>query len=130
MICDVTVSSDLCGMEVSQDYPHDEVKNPGINHFPEGVFQRCRTEAVRERELDREKLRRAKRMKKQQTLRSRSSVASVAPMLEDDWDNGSIHSARSLPVIGSDPFDLAFGQALNPSSSQINYLFNEEVDDL
>ena len=34
--------SDLCGAEVLPDYPHDEVDNPGVNHFPDGVFQTCR----------------------------------------------------------------------------------------
>lgn len=30
----------LCGEEVLPDYPHDEKSNPGINHFPDGVFQK------------------------------------------------------------------------------------------
>jgi hypothetical protein len=118
----------LCGLEVTPDYPHDEVKNPGINHFPEGVFQRCRTQMIKDREVDREKLRRAKRMKKQQTLRSRSNVSQVAPALDDEWDNGSINSARSLPVMGSDPFDLAFGRALNARTPQ-SYPFDDLDDD-
>lgn len=104
------------------------MKNPGINHFPEGVFQRCRTQMIKERELDREKLRRAKRMKKQQTLRSRSNVTAVAPMLDDDWDNGSIDSARSLPLMGSDPFDVAFGRALQARTPQ-TYAFDGLEDD-
>lgn len=120
---------DLCGLEVTADYPHDEVKNPGINHFPEGVFQRCRTEMMKERDKDRERLRKAKRLKKQGTLRSRSNVASVAPMLDDDWDNNSIDSARSLPVMGSDPFDVAFGQALNARVVN-NYIFDDDDDDM
>eukprot|EP00602_Paraphysomonas_sp_CaronLab_P000436 CAMPEP_0185018228 /NCGR_PEP_ID=MMETSP1103-20130426/1020_1 /TAXON_ID=36769 /ORGANISM="Paraphysomonas bandaiensis, Strain Caron Lab Isolate" /LENGTH=1519 /DNA_ID=CAMNT_0027547967 /DNA_START=70 /DNA_END=4626 /DNA_ORIENTATION=- len=95
----------LCGLEVTPDYPHEEVKNPGINHFPEGVFQRCRTQMVRERALDRERLRKAKRMKKQQTLRSRSNVSAIVPV--DDWDIASVHSATSLPTsFGDDPFDV------------------------
>lgn len=53
----------LCGEEVTQDYPHDEVKNPGVNHFPDGVFQQCRKQAAREREADRERLKKLRRMR-------------------------------------------------------------------
>ena len=31
-----------CGVEVLPDYPHDELLNPGTNHFPDGVFNDCR----------------------------------------------------------------------------------------
>lgn len=51
----------LCGAEVLPDYPHEEVRNPGINHFPDGVFQTCRTVAQREREAERDRLRRLRR---------------------------------------------------------------------
>ena len=32
-------------MEVTPDYPHEEVNNPGVNHFPDGVFNDCRVVA-------------------------------------------------------------------------------------
>ena len=30
------------GVEVQPDYPHAEADNPGVPHFPDGVFQDCR----------------------------------------------------------------------------------------
>ena len=53
----------MCGEEVTPDYPHEEVRNPGINHFPDGVFQTCRKVAQREREAERERIKRLRRMK-------------------------------------------------------------------
>jgi hypothetical protein len=41
---------DCCGEEVLASHPHDEVRHPGVNHFPQGVFQKCRTVLRRERE--------------------------------------------------------------------------------
>jgi len=32
----------LCGTEVAPGYPHIEIDNPTVNHFPDGVFQECR----------------------------------------------------------------------------------------
>ncbi|GMI10766.1 hypothetical protein TrRE_jg3075 [Triparma retinervis] len=31
-----------CGLEVTPDYPHFELMNPGVNHFPDGVYNDCR----------------------------------------------------------------------------------------
>ena len=31
-----------CGLEVTPDYPHYEVMNPTVNHFPDGVYNDCR----------------------------------------------------------------------------------------
>jgi len=53
-----------CGEEVESEYPHDEVKRPGVNHFPDGVYQKCRTVMQRERDSERDRLKRLRRMKK------------------------------------------------------------------
>jgi hypothetical protein len=52
---------DCCGEEVAPDYPHNEIS--GVNHFPDGVFQRCRRIIMKEKEAERERLRKARRMK-------------------------------------------------------------------
>ena len=52
-----------CGEEVMPDYPHDEVKRPGVNHFPDGVYQKCRLIMQRERDSERDRLKRLRRMK-------------------------------------------------------------------
>ncbi len=31
-----------CGWEVTANGPHMELKNPHIDHFPDGVFEKCR----------------------------------------------------------------------------------------
>lgn len=54
---------DCCGEEVTSDYPHNEVQNKGVNHFPDGVFQRCRKIVQQEKEAERERLRKIRRMK-------------------------------------------------------------------
>jgi hypothetical protein len=90
-----------------------------MNHFPNGVFQNCRTILVREREIEREKIRKAKRMKKaQNALRSKSNVSMIVPVdysVEQEWDGGvTIRSTMSAPVLSSiDPFDVAWSQALS-----------------
>ena len=53
----------LCGTEVTQDYPHEEVNNSGVNHFPDGVFQNCRIVHIRERETERQEILRRRRNK-------------------------------------------------------------------
>jgi hypothetical protein len=94
-LCPVFVALDLCGLEVASEYPHDEISNPGMNHFPNGVFQNCRTILVREREIEREKIRKAKRMKKaQNALGSKSNVSLIVPVDSDlDWDGATIRSS-------------------------------------
>jgi hypothetical protein len=61
----------LCGEAVTQDYPHDEVRNPGVNHFPEGVFQKCRVVLAKEREEERERLRKLRRNRIRNAQRAR-----------------------------------------------------------
>jgi len=53
-----------CGEEVMGEYPHDEVKRPGVNHFPDGVYQKCRFIQQKERDSERDRLKRLRRMKK------------------------------------------------------------------
>ena len=61
----------LCGEAVTQDYPHDEVNHPGINHFPEGVFQKCRVILAKDREEEREQLRHMRRNRIRNAQRAR-----------------------------------------------------------
>jgi hypothetical protein len=46
---------------VTPDYPHEEVAARGVNHFPDGVFQRCRKIVQQEKDAERERLRKARR---------------------------------------------------------------------
>ena len=52
-----------CGEEVMGEYPHDEVARPGVNHFPDGVYQKCLTLVKKERDAERDRLKRLRRMK-------------------------------------------------------------------
>ena len=111
----------LCGMEVQGDYPHDEVKNPGVNHFPEGVFQRCRTIINKERDIEREFLRRARR-------RNARSLARVQPVVFEDGsfggiDGGTVDLAAETAVVTNDPFDVMWGDS--PVRDRINAEFSE-----
>jgi hypothetical protein len=54
----------MCGEEVTPDYPHEEVNNLGVNHFPNGVFQTCRIITHRDKEAERKKLLKLRRSKK------------------------------------------------------------------
>ena len=49
---------DLCGTEVTKDYPHEEMDNPGVNHFQDGVFQDCRVVKEEKRVLKKKKKKR------------------------------------------------------------------------
>lgn len=79
-------------MEVAPDYPHDEIRTPGVNHFPEGVFQKCRTILQRELEVDREKYRRTRRMKRSPARGHRIAVAD--DISETDADTVSTPGSR------------------------------------
>ena len=54
----------MCGEEVTPDYPHEEVNNLGVNHFPDGVFQTCRIITHRDKEAERRRLLKLRRSKK------------------------------------------------------------------
>lgn len=122
-------------MEVAAEYPHNEIKNEGINHFPDGVFQKCRTIIVKEREIEREKIRKSKRMKKEQNkLRSKSNISTIVPLNNDNLFNDSdsissstIRSTKSAPVLSTDPFDIAWSQTLHGRS--IYNVLNENEND-
>jgi hypothetical protein len=63
--------ADLCGTEVMAGYPHDEVGCEGLNHFPDGVFQKCRKVLQKEAEEERALLRRQARCKHRAHTQSR-----------------------------------------------------------
>ena len=72
----------LCGEEVSPDYPHEEVNNLGVNHFPDGVFQKCRHVINKEKAEETERLRKLKRKKNAYVAKAQG--ASITP---GDWSN-------------------------------------------
>ena len=72
----------LCGTEVTPDYPHEEVDNPGVNHFPDGVFQKCRIKKQKEKEIERERLRKLRRNRKPA---GPGSANKIIPSFADDW---------------------------------------------
>jgi hypothetical protein len=108
-------SPDLCGEEVKPDYPHDEVANPGVNHFPDGVFQKCRTVTAREKEAERQRLRKLRRVSQ---LNRNGNAApgvrrnTVAPT--GDWD---LPAASDQPS-GSRPGQRMVIEAIDEQWSQ------------
>lgn len=110
---------DLCGIEVAAEYPHDEINNSstGVNHFPDGVFQKCRTIIAREKAEERERLRKSKRLKKTPTKKLGYSSNFVMPT---EWDNDT----QSTPSIAhSNDVELVGGGQL----LQAQNILNEEV---
>ena len=101
-----TVFVDLCGIEVAAEYPHDEINNDsvGVNHFPDGVFQKCRTIINREKAEEREKLRKSKRLRKSPTKKVGYSSNFVMPT---EWDN----ETASTPGAHSNDVELVRGPA-------------------
>lgn len=90
---------DLCGEEVTPDYPHNEVRNPGVNHFPDGVFQNCRYVINKEKEAERERLRKQKRMKARQNGMSpagSSKKGSILPAEGLQWESPATSSLTAL----------------------------------
>jgi hypothetical protein len=84
----LVMNTDLCGEEVTADYPHDEVRNPGVNHFPDGVFQKCRYITMKEREAERDRLRKLRRMKQKNAAKRRAVGATVVPTVGgSDWES-------------------------------------------
>ena len=80
-----TFCTDLCGVEVTPDYPHEEVDNPGVNHFPDGVFQQCRVMKQKQKDAERDKLRRARRQRKPTRSQNVNNDKIVA-LYTDEWD--------------------------------------------
>lgn len=94
-------SIDLCGEEVAPDYPHNEINNPGVNHFPDGVFQKCRIITLREKEAERE------RLKKMRRARNNKKKTAISPA-----DGGDTDDELGLPINGGvlDRFDAQWDQ--------------------
>lgn len=103
---------------MTADYPHDEVQHPGVNHFPEGVFQNCRRIIQKEKERERELLRKQRR-RRGNTGNGRS--APVVPTAADDeflWDD----TLTDLPTPYNTPLTRSIGVgggAVTPSTPQI-----------
>jgi hypothetical protein len=118
-------------MEVTPDYPHDEVSNIGVNHFPDGVFQRCRTIINREKAAERERLRKSKRLRKSPKKIGSYSSSFVLP---SEWDGDSVstpgsgtpnHSIGSIRVEDippiADDYDGQWEQAMQASPVRTRY---------
>ncbi len=91
---------------MTPDYPHEEVRNPGVNHFPDGVFQNCRYVINKEKEAERERWRKQKRMKSsKQNLnpsQGSSKKSSILPAEGLVWENpqlADLSSPIASPVI-------------------------------
>jgi hypothetical protein len=110
---------DLCGTEVLGDYPHNEVGNLGVNHFPDGVFQRCRTIVAREKAAERERLRKSKRRKSSKRIGSYSTKF-VVP---GEWDEDTAPSTPAAEV------DLDLEQVDVPGSPPTAILGGGEEED-
>jgi len=102
----------LCGEEVTSDYPHEEVRSPGINHFPDGVFQKCRAIVQREREAERDRLKKMRRMKNKKTALDREMSfgfggTNGADSVTDEWE-----SEQDSVVGEGDVFDQQWGMVI------------------
>ena len=78
-----------CGEEVLGDYPHEEVNHPGVNHFPDGVYQKCRTSMQRDRDTERERLKRIKRMRNGGSSNKNRQQEFDAAMVADGKEGGN-----------------------------------------
>ena len=77
-----------CGTEVTSNHPHEEVDNPGVNHFPDGVYQTCRIIQQKAKDAEREKLKKSRRTLPRNTALSKNNHK-IAAMYTDnvDWDD-------------------------------------------
>ena len=103
--------TDLCGEEVLPDYPHNEVRNAGVNHFPEGVFQKCRVILQRERDVEREKLKKAKRL--------RGNKPKTGGVNLDAWDDDDGGGNVALSAPQPDRFDEQWNSAISASNAAV-----------
>lgn len=119
------VCIDLCGEEVLGDYPHDEVKNPGVNHFPDGVFQKCLKLMQKEKEAERERLKKIKRQRNNAKDRMKQRNDNVILPTTDPWETDGLGGdplspapivARAAPI---DNFDTQWDMALSQPSSSV-----------
>jgi hypothetical protein len=112
---------------VKPDYPHDEIRNPGVNHFPDGVFQKCRIVMKREKDAERERLKKMKRTKAQRQLPpTRAIPVTAASPQVDAWrKNSSGSNNAALSNEGNDnnmgSKQGSFGTA-NPLLKNISFM--------
>lgn len=97
-----------CGEEVLPDYPHDETRNPGVNHFPEGVFQKCRIMINKDKEEEREKLKKLRRMK------TRVNTSTLTRTLSGFLALSGIDTPISPEKHDEDMFNEAIANSLKP----------------
>ena len=78
------------------DYPHEEVSCPGLNHFPDGVFQSCRTVTRQAAEIEKELYRKTQRKQRKYRSRAAGGRGTVIPVAREDnefdGDNMSVVS--------------------------------------
>ena len=102
------------------DYPHDEVKNPGVNHFPDGVFQKCLKLIQREREAERERLKKIKRQRNNAKERMQQRNENVVLPTTDEWGGldelASPQPPQRAAVAVVDQFDAQWDMALSSAS--------------
>ena len=94
----------LCGFEVSGNYPHVEIDNPTVNHFPDGVFQKCRIAVKREKEAERDRMRKERRFTRKSTVVKTSDITTgrVVPDAPSViWDAGD----DAVPLLGASSGD-------------------------
>ena len=112
----------MCGEEVLPDYPHDEVKNPGVNHFPDGVFQKCLKLIQREREAERERLKKIKRQRNNAKERMQQRNENVVLPTTDEWGGMDELASPQPPsrtgaaVAVVDQFDAQWDMALSTAT--------------
>ncbi len=128
---------DLCGLEVAADYPHVEIggASAGVNHFPEGVFQKCRTIINKEKAEERERLRKLKRSKKNSTKSGSYSANFVLPT-EWDTDTASLPSItrggnenQNIELIGVNRADVAAVYLLRDNEELIQPRYDDNFDE-
>lgn len=109
LVSDLNSVTDLCGTEVLAGYPHDEVDCEGLNHFPDGVFQKCRKILQKESEAERVQLRRQARSRQRAHGRSHTD-RSVRPTRS---------SSRVVPVTSEEESDES-GEGVLPIARRRN----------
>eukprot|EP00981_Chlorochromonas_danica_P013128 scaffold5903_cov165-Ochromonas_danica.AAC.3 len=100
----------LCGEEVTSNYPHEEVANLGVNHFPEGVFNKCRTIIIQEKQAEIDRLKRRKRLKNQYAVQNSRKVApNNGNTTPNEWDE----------VMSTDPGTPATAASASPLTRSV-----------
>jgi len=105
-----------CGEEVTPSYPHNEVANKGVNHFPDGVFQRCRTIVKREKDAEKERLRKARRMK-----------TKILP-LNQVHSGAALDSPTTTPLLGRASGQLSIAPPGGNTALEAMWLLEQQYD--